>query len=83
MQFQYGKWEGPKPGDVYSLGNPKKPGYIEHLGVFRSSRPGQAPNTTIWTVIDGGQGSYEGQNTVLERTRVFHTDTGHVLPKDR
>lgn len=68
--------EGPKPGDVYSLGNPRIPGRIEHLGVFRSSRPGQAgTNTTIWTVIDGGQGSYEGRNTVLERTRVFHNDT--------
>ena len=69
--------DGPKPGDVYSLGLAKNPEAIQHLGVLKSRRTG-APGTEIWTVVDGGQGSYASQQKILERTRTYHLDT-HLL----
>jgi Domain of unknown function (DUF4157) len=66
--------EGPRPGDVYSLGLAKNPDAIQHLGVLKSRRPG-AKGTEIWTVVDGGQGTYESQQKILERTRTYHLDT--------
>lgn len=67
--------EGPKPGDIYSLGLPKDKKTIKHLGIFKSRRPGPKEKTEIWTVVDGGQGTYATRQQVLERTRFFHADT--------
>jgi len=66
---------GPLPGDVYSLGLANNPEKIQHLGVIKSRRPGKEKNTETWTVVDGGQGTYETQQKILERTRTFHLDT--------
>jgi len=66
--------EGPKPGDVYSLGMPKDKKTIMHIGIFKSSRPGTG-DTRIWTVVDGGQGTYETRQEVWERTRYFNPKT--------
>ena len=66
---------GPKPGDVYSLGLANNPESIQHLGVLKSRRPGTKKDTEIWTVVDGGQGTYETQQKILERTRTYHLDT--------
>jgi hypothetical protein len=71
---------GPKPGDIYSLANAKNRGKIEHLGIFKSSRPG--PNDLqIWTVVDGGQGSYDKMQQILERTRYYNSKTGILSTK--
>jgi hypothetical protein len=66
--------EGPKPGDVYSLGKANDKKTIMHIGVFKSSRPGSG-DFRIWTVVDGGQGTYESRQEVWERTRYFNTKT--------
>lgn len=66
--------EGPKPGDVYSLGLPRDKKTIKHIGIFKSSRPGTG-DMRIWTVVDGGQGTYESRQEVWERTRYFNTKT--------
>jgi hypothetical protein len=77
--------KGPKPGDVYSLGKVayakdggiKRLGDIMHIGIFKSSRPG--PNKKdIWTVVDGGQGTYASRQVILERTRLYDPTT-HIL----
>lgn len=66
--------EGPRPGDVYSLGAANDKREIKHLGVFKSSRSG--PNgIQIWTVVDGGQGAYESKQQILERTRYYNPKT--------
>jgi hypothetical protein len=72
---------GPKAGDIMSYGpvfkaskagGLRRTNFIEtkHVGVFKSRRPGPS-GTEIWTVVDGGQGSFEGRQETRERTRVF------------
>ena len=40
------------------------------------------PRQQIWTVVDGGQGSFEGRQETRERTRVFKRESMEVsLPK--
>jgi hypothetical protein len=69
--------EGPKPGDVYSLGVPNDAITIKHIGIFKSKRPGP-DGMEIWTVVDGGQGTYEALQMVKERTRYYNPKT-HIL----
>jgi hypothetical protein len=83
---------GPKPGDIYSLGavnKASKKGALRsanflttmHVGVFKSRRPGPG-GTEIWTVVDGGQGTFEGRQETRERTRVFQRERLMVrIPK--
>ena len=68
--------EGPKPGDVYSLGAADNPASIKHIGIFRSKRRGTCHY--IWTVVDGGQTPYNKVQEVRERTRMFDMTT-HIL----
>ncbi|MBN1758748.1 MAG: hypothetical protein JW863_10540 [Chitinispirillaceae bacterium] len=80
---QRGSWrtlethpEGPKPGDVYSLGAADNPASIKHIGIFRSKRNGTCHQ--IWTVVDGGQTPYNAVQEIRERTRLFDMAT-HLL----
>jgi hypothetical protein len=41
--------------------------------VFKSRRPGEN-GTEIWTVVDGGQGTFEGRQETRERTRIFYKE---------
>jgi hypothetical protein len=83
---------GPKPGDIYSCGIVTKPTKKDglrtanfftttHVGVFKSRRPG--PNgAEIWTVVDGGQGTFEGRQETRERTRIFQRERLEIsIPK--
>ncbi len=74
---------GPQPGDAYSIEgvDGAEKGQLEHVGFFRSRRPGAEPNTEIWTVVDGGQGQYDAEDKILERTRLFHKDTNILTSK--
>jgi len=83
---------GPKPGDIYSCGivnPPAKDGRLRtanfftttHVGVFKSRRPGPG-GVEIWTVVDGGQGTFEGRQETRERTRIFVKERLEVaIPK--
>ena len=64
-------------------GGLRRTNFIEtkHVGVFKSRRPGPS-GSEIWTVVDGGQGSFEGRQETRERTRVFVREKMEVsIPK--
>jgi hypothetical protein len=84
---------GPRPGDIVSYGKIEpapRPGAnrqtqfhtILHIGVFKSRR--SLPNgQELWTVVDGGQGKFEGRQEIRERYRTFARETLDVLiPKE-
>jgi hypothetical protein len=49
--------------------------------VFKSRRPGPG-GSEIWTVVDGGQGTFEGRQETRERTRIFQRERLFVrIPK--
>ena len=86
--------EGPKPGDVLSYGAINKPTSkgglrnaqfqtIMHVGILKSRREGTEPGTEIWTVVDGGQNTFEGIQQVWERTRVFKKENLNILIPNR
>jgi hypothetical protein len=74
---------GPKAGDIVSYGKVtenKKGGPREaefgtttHVGIFKSARPG--PSGVIWTVVDGGQGTFVSRQETRERTRLLTKET--------
>ena len=84
--------QGPKPGDIMSYGpvlkaakqgGLRRTNFIEtkHVGVLKSRRP-SAPGKEIWTVVDGGQGTFEGRQEVRERSRAFTRERMEVqIPK--
>jgi hypothetical protein len=84
--------KGPRPGDIVSYGAvtpAPKPGALRqanfftilHIGVFKSRRTGPG-GTEIWTVVDGGQGKFEGRQETRERTRTFTRERLEVaIPK--
>ena len=83
--------QGPKAGDIMSYGpvfkaksgGLRRTNFVEtkHVGVFKSRRPGPS-GAEIWTVVDGGQGTFEGRQETRERTRVFTTERMEVqIPK--
>jgi hypothetical protein len=83
--------EGPKAGDIMSYGpvfkaakgGLRRTNFYEtkHVGVFKSRRPGPS-GSEIWTVVDGGQGSFEGRQETRERRRVFARERMEVsIPK--
>ena len=72
--------KGPRPGDIVSYGKvlpAPKPGALRqanfltvlHIGVFKSRRT--MGGKEVWTVVDGGQGKFEGRQETRERTRTF------------
>lgn len=72
---------GPRPGDIYSCGIVEKPARkggprtanfftTTHVGVFKSRRP-LPDGREVWTVVDGGQGTFAGRQETRERTRIF------------
>jgi hypothetical protein len=83
---------GPKPGDIISYGViHEKPGggrrfanfeERSHIGVFKSKRKPKSGSGWIWTVVDGGQGTYESLQEIRERTRKFTTESLDIqIPK--
>jgi hypothetical protein len=73
--------KGPRPGDIVSYGQvlPAAKGKtvrqanfftVLHIGIFKSRRKGPG-DSEIWTVVDGGQGKFEGRQETRERTRTF------------
>lgn len=72
--------EGPKPGDAYSVSDAKNHKEFKHVGTVRSRRPA-ASGKEVWTVVDGGQGTYESRQQVLEKTRYFDPATGILSSK--
>ena len=85
--------KGPRPGDIVSYGKIEKAPddkskrqtnfhTILHIGVFKSRR--SLPNgQELWTVVDGGQGKFEGRQEIRERYRTFARETLDVaIPKD-
>jgi hypothetical protein len=73
--------KGPRPGDIVSYGavlpaaqgkTIRKANFftVLHIGIFKSRRKGPG-DSEIWTVVDGGQGKFEGRQETRERTRTF------------
>ena len=71
---------GPRPGDIVSYGAVLPPAKgktlrqanfftVLHIGIFKSRR--KTGEGEIWTVVDGGQGKFEGRQETRERTRTF------------
>jgi hypothetical protein len=84
---------GPRPGDIVSYGKIEpapRPNAnrqtnfhtILHIGVFKSRR--KLPDgQELWTVVDGGQGKFEGRQEIRERYRTFARETLDVaMPKE-
>jgi hypothetical protein len=84
---------GPRPGDIVSYGKIEpapRPNAnrqanfhtILHIGVFKSRR--KLPSgQELWTVVDGGQGRFEGRQEIRERLRTFARETLDVaIPKE-
>ena len=84
---------GPRPGDIVSYGKIDKAPRpnanrqanfhtILHIGVFKSRRK-LAGGQELWTVVDGGQGKFEGRQEIRERYRTFARETlDIVVPKE-
>lgn len=84
---------GPRPGDIVSYGKidpaprPKANRQtnfhtILHIGVFKSRRT-LPDGKELWTVVDGGQGKFEGRQEIRERYRTFARETLDVaIPKE-
>lgn len=72
--------EGPKPGDAYSVSDANNHKELKHVGTVRSRRPAGS-GKEVWTVVDGGQGTYESRQQVLEKTRYFDPTTGILSSK--
>ncbi|MEA2318288.1 MAG: hypothetical protein QOD44_2477 [Solirubrobacteraceae bacterium] len=73
--------KGPRPGDIVSYGQVlpaardktiRQANFftVLHIGIFKSRRKGPG-DSEIWTVVDGGQGKFEGRQETRERTRTF------------
>lgn len=80
---------GPRPGDIVSYGKiekPPRPGAlrptnfhtITHIGVFKSRRK-LSKDRELWTVVDGGQGTFTSRQEIRERYRTFVRETLDVL----
>jgi hypothetical protein len=84
---------GPRPGDIVSYGKvepaPRANANrqtnfhtILHIGVFKSRRK-LSDKQELWTVVDGGQGKFEGRQEIRERYRTFTRETLDVaIPKE-
>ena len=83
--------KGPRPGDIVSYGAvlpPKTKGGLRtanfftilHIGVFKSRRT--IGGKEVWTVVDGGQGTFENRQETRERKRTFTKEKLEVsIPK--